>query len=77
MNSPKKILTRINRNKADYGQRFQSQKLTAAKLVAKGPSKLGILILLMITLALSAFSISELNQTVTGIIEAEFQETIN
>ena len=76
MNSVEKLLTQITLKKTDYEQKSQSQKLTTANLVEKQPSKLGILILFMLTIALSAFSISQLNQTVTDIIEAEFQETV-
>ena len=76
MNSVEKLLTQITLKKIDYGQKFQSQKLTTANSVEKQPSKLGILILFVVTIALSAFSINEFNQTVTDIIEAEFQETV-
>ncbi len=70
-----KILAQINNNQVDYEQQTQSQKLKTAHSVKKQPSKIGILILFIVTIVLYAFSIGELSKTVTGVIEATVQDT--
>ena len=63
-------------NEPDYVQQSQSQKLTTANSAEKQPSKIGILILVIATIALYGFSISEFSKTVTYIVEAAVQEAI-
>lgn len=42
----------------------------------KQPSKIGILILFVITITLHGFGINQLNQTVIGIMETATEQTI-
>ena len=66
----------MNNHKANYGQQSQSQKLTTTNSAQKQPSKIGILLLFIAAIVLYSISINELSQTVSGIIEAEFQENM-
>ncbi len=53
--------------------------LTQPKSLAslkKQPSKIGIVILAMVTLFLYSFGINELSKTVAGIVEAAVQEAV-
>ncbi len=63
-------------NEPDYIQQSQSQKFTTDNSAEKQPSKIGILILVIATIALYGFSISEFSKTVTYIVEAAVQEAI-
>ena len=69
-------LTKMNNHKANYRQQSQSQKLTTTNSVDKQPSKIGILMLFVAAIVLYSISINELSRTVSGIVEAEFQENI-
>ena len=68
--------SQINNNQVDYKQYSQSQKLTTVNSVEKQPSKIRLLILFMVTIALYAFSISELSKIFTEILEPAVQEAI-
>ena len=64
-----KLLTQITSNKANDLPQSQSLKLTKAKSVEKQPSKLEILILFIITIALYGFCLGELSPTMTDTVE--------
>ena len=69
---PKRMIS----EQPEQEQQTQSQTPTAATSPEKQPSKLGILILAMATIALYGFGINELSKTVAGIVEALVQEAV-
>ncbi len=66
----------ITNNKTEHIQQIQLPTETATASLEKQPSKLGILILALATIALYGLGINELSKTVTGIVEAAVQATL-
>ena len=57
-------------------QQIQSQTKIPSASLEKQPSKLGILILALVTIALYGLDINEVNKTVSGMVEAAVGETL-
>ena len=68
--------SQITNNKTEPIQPIQLPRRTATASLEKQPSKLGLLILALATIALYSLGLNELSKTVTGIVEAAVQATL-
>ncbi len=66
----------ITNKKTEPIQPIQLPRTTAAASLEKQPSKLGLLILALATISLYSLGLNELSKTVTGIVEAAVQATL-